>query len=39
MADVKIYGAPQSTYVRTARMICEEKGIDYDLEVVDISKS
>lgn len=37
MADVKIYGAPQSTYVRTARMICEEKGIDYDLEVVDIS--
>ena len=37
MADVKIYGAPHSTYVRTARMVCEEKGIDYDLEVVDIS--
>lgn len=37
IANVKIYGAPQSTYVRTARMICEEKGIDYDLEVVDIA--
>jgi len=37
MAEVKIYGAPQSTYLRTARMVCEEKGIDYDLEVVDIS--
>jgi glutathione S-transferase len=37
MADVKIYGAPHSTYVRTARMVCEEKGIDYDLETVDIS--
>lgn len=37
MADVTIYGAPQSTYVRTARMACEEKGVDYDLEVVDIA--
>jgi len=35
MADVKIYGAPQSTYVRTARMICEEKGVSYDLEPVE----
>jgi glutathione S-transferase len=36
MADVTIYGAPFSTYVRTARMACMEKGVDYDLEVVDI---
>ena len=35
MADVKIYGFPQSTYVRTARMICEEKGVPYDLEPIE----
>jgi glutathione S-transferase len=32
MADVVIYGMPQSTYVRTARMVCHEKGIDYQLQ-------
>ena len=32
MADVTIYGMPQSTYVRTVRMICAEKGVDYDFE-------
>lgn len=37
MAEVKIYGLPMSTYVRTARMVCEEKGIDYDLEPVDLA--
>ena len=31
MAQVSIYGLPQSTYVRTTRMVCQEKGIDYDL--------
>ncbi|MDP6353296.1 MAG: glutathione S-transferase family protein [Alphaproteobacteria bacterium] len=32
MADVTIYGVPVSTYVRTARLACEEKGVAYDLE-------
>ena len=31
MAEVSIYGVPQSTYVRTTRMVCQEKGIDYEL--------
>lgn len=35
MADVTIYGFPQSTYVRTARMVCEEKGVAYDLEPIE----
>jgi glutathione S-transferase len=30
MADVTIHGMPQSTYVRTCRMACEEKGIAYE---------
>lgn len=31
MADVKIYGVPPSSYTRTARMACIEKGVAYDL--------
>lgn len=31
MANVEIIGFPQSTYVRVARMACEEKGVPYDL--------
>ena len=31
MADVTIVGFPQSTYVRTVRMVCEEKGVSYDI--------
>lgn len=30
MADVTIHGFPQSTYVRTCCMTCEEKGIAYE---------
>jgi glutathione S-transferase len=30
MADVTIHGFPQSTYVRTCCMTCEEKGIGYE---------
>jgi glutathione S-transferase len=30
MADVTIYGVPQSTYTRTCCMTCEEKGIGYE---------
>lgn len=31
MADIKIYGVPPSTFTRTARLACHEKGIDYEL--------
>jgi len=31
MAQLTIYGSPLSTYVRTVRMVCEEKGIAYEL--------
>ena len=34
MADLVIYGIPQSTYVRSARMACIEKGVPYTLEPV-----
>ncbi len=31
VTKVEIFGAPQSTYVRVVRMVCEEKGVDYVL--------
>lgn len=31
MATIKIYGVPPSTFTRTARLACHEKGIDYEL--------
>jgi glutathione S-transferase len=31
MADVKIIGVPQSTYLRAVRIACREKGVAYDL--------
>jgi glutathione S-transferase len=31
MADIKIYGVPPSSFTRTARLACHEKGIDYEL--------
>ena len=31
MAKVEILGATRSSYTRVVRMVCEEKGIDYDL--------
>lgn len=31
MAVVELFGFAQSTYVRTARLVCEEKGIQYSL--------
>ncbi len=31
MSTVTIHGPVQSTYVRTARMVCEEKGVPYEL--------
>ncbi|MFI5020104.1 MAG: glutathione S-transferase family protein [Alphaproteobacteria bacterium] len=35
MTALTLYGFPQSTYVRTARMACEEKGVAYTLESAD----
>lgn len=34
MANVEIYGFAPSTYVRVARMACEEKGVPYELKPV-----
>ena len=34
MEHVEIFGIPQSNYVRTVRMVCEEKSIDYELHPV-----
>jgi len=31
MPKVETIGMPQSTFVRVVRMVCEEKGIDYEL--------
>jgi glutathione S-transferase len=35
MSEITIYGFAGSTYVRTTRMTCEEKGVAYRLEPVD----
>jgi glutathione S-transferase len=35
MTPVRIHGFAGSTYVRTARMVCEEKGIPYDLRPLE----
>jgi len=36
MADVTIYGPAASTYVRTARLACAEKGISHELAPVEL---
>lgn len=36
MADITIYGLAPSTYVRTARMAAEEKGISHELQQIDL---
>ncbi len=36
MSDVKLYGFPQSTYVRTARLALAEKGVAYELAPVQL---
>ncbi len=35
MTKVTIFGFPQSTFVRTVRMTCEEKGVPYTVEPVE----
>ena len=37
MREVVIYGDVRSTYVRTARMACVEKGVGHVVEAVDIA--
>ncbi len=37
MSDVILYGYAMSTFVRTVRMVCVEKGIEYELEGVDLA--
>ncbi len=39
MADVVIYGFAPSTYTRTARMACEEKGVPHRLEEIEIGSA
>lgn len=36
MSNVILYGTPQSTYVRTTRLLLEEANIDYDLKDIGI---
>jgi len=35
MTEIVLYGFPQSTYVRTARLACEEKGVAHVLEPIE----
>lgn len=35
MADVILMGLPMSSYVRTVKMVLENKGVEYDFEKVD----
>jgi glutathione S-transferase len=32
MATLQIIGAPQSNFVRAVRMLCHEKGVEYELD-------
>jgi glutathione S-transferase len=34
MSQLVIFGFPESTYVRTVRMVCEEKGVSYELSAL-----
>lgn len=36
MSEVTIIGIGAASYVRTAMMICEEKGVSYDLETIEL---
>ena len=39
MAALVIYGPPQSSYVRTTRMTCVEKGVDHQLEPIEFGSA
>ncbi len=36
MSEIIVYGPPQSTYVRTVRMLCEEKNAPYELQAIEM---
>lgn len=38
MQHIEIYGFAPSTYVRTARMVCEEKHVDYQLKPLEFGE-
>lgn len=38
MKHLEIFGFPGSTYVRTARMVCEEKHVDYQLQPLEFGE-
>lgn len=38
MAPLTLYGMPMSTCTRRVRTVLEEKGVPYELVVVDLSK-
>ena len=38
MKHVEIFGFAGSTYVRTARMVCEEKQVDYQLQPLEFGQ-
>ncbi|MCH9683224.1 MAG: glutathione S-transferase family protein [Deltaproteobacteria bacterium] len=35
MAQITLYGPPQSSYVRTARMTCAQKGVSHELGTIE----
>jgi glutathione S-transferase len=35
MTDIIIYGIVQSSYVRTVRLACEEKGVSYEVQPIE----
>jgi glutathione S-transferase len=36
MAEITLFGPPQSSYVRTARMVCVEKGVSHELKPIEL---
>ncbi|MCG8422050.1 MAG: glutathione S-transferase N-terminal domain-containing protein [Proteobacteria bacterium] len=36
MSQLILFGPPQSSYVRTARWACAEKGVDHELRPVEL---
>ncbi len=39
MSEIKLYGPPQSSYVRTARWACAEKGVPHELVPVQLGSA
>lgn len=39
MSDIVIYGIVQSSYVRTVRLACEEKGVSHEVQAIEFGSS